>query len=131
MSIQKTNHPVIQAAVAVPVLKTASARTEWYDLNGWTDKVVSYDITDSATVDINITMEVSPQGAHELNAKTCTTKDYTSVQIVQTHTAEVLVRVDSDDVDDLKHPIRSARFFLENDEGNTTSTFNVWVEGWS
>lgn len=131
MSTQKTNHPVIYAVKEQAVLKEDGARTEWFDLNGWTDKVVSFEVTDAATVDINITLEVSPQGFYELNQKTCTTKDYVSVVIVNTHTAEVLVRKDSDDVDDLKHPIRSGRFFIENDEGTTTSTFNVWIEGWS
>ena len=131
MSIQTTNHPVWKVFTDEAVLKTASARSEWHDTSGWTDKVVSWEVTDSATVDINITMEVSPQGAYELNQKTCTTKDYASVQIVQASTVEVLVRKDSDDVDDLKHPVRSCRFFIENDEATTTSTFNVWLEGWS
>ena len=131
MSIQKVNHNVWHAAVDQVVAKSASARTEWWDTNGWTDKVVEFEVDDSATVDIHITAEVSEQGYYELNNKTCTTDDYSSFDIVDAHTAKVIVRKDADDIDDLQRPIRSMRFFLENDEASTDSTFNVRLSGWS
>ena len=93
--------------------------------------MVEFEVDDAGTVDINITMEVSEQGYYELNNKTCTTDDYSSIDIVDAHTGKVTVRKDAEDVDDLQRPIRSTRFFLENDEGTTASTFNVRLSGWS
>ena len=131
MSIQKVNHPVWHALVDKSIGTTSSTTTEWWDTNGWTDKVVELEIDDSGTVDVNVTLHVSSQGYYELNDKTCTTDDYSTVSIVDAHTGKVTIRYDSSDVDDLQRPTRSVRFFVENDEGSTASTVNVWLEGWS
>ncbi len=131
MSVQKVNHPVWHALVDTSILKTANTTTEWYDTNGWTDKKVVLAVTDAGTADNNVTMHCSPKGYYELNNKTCTTADYYSVDIVDAHAGEVMIKYDSDDVADLGKPIRSIRFFVENDEANTTSVVNLWLEGWS
>ena len=131
MSNQKVNHSVWHALVAESIGTTANTTSEWWDTNGWTDKVVTLEVTDAGTADINVTMQVSPLGYYELNNLTADTNDYASVSIVDAHAGEVLIRYDSSDVDDLQRPIRSTRFFVENDEASTASTVNVWLEGWS
>ena len=131
MSIAKVNHNVWHALVDKAILKTASHTTEWFDTNGWTDKQVTLEVDDAGTADNNVTLHVSPKGYYELNQITATTDDYYSVSIVDAHAGEVMIKYDSDDVADLGKPMRSVRFFVENDEATTTSTINCWLEGWS
>ena len=132
MSIQKVNHPVARLVDAEVVAKSGGTYTsDWYDTNGWTDKVVTVDLDDTGTADVTIAMQVSNQGYYELNNKTITTDDYVSVTIIANLATETQVRYDSDDVDDLKHPIRSTRFLITNNEGTTATTVTVDIEGWS
>ena len=132
MSIDKVNHPVARLVNAEVVAKSGGTYTSgWYDTNGWTDKVVTVDLDDTGTADVTIAMQVSNQGYYELNNKTITTDDYVSVTIIANLATETQVRYDSDDVDDLKHPIRSTRFLITNNEGTTATTVTVDIEGWS
>ena len=131
MSVQKVNHPVWHALSDKEIATTSSYTSEWHDTNGWTDKQVVLEIDDSGTVDVNVTLHVSPKGYYELNNLTATTDDYYSVSIVDAHTGKVMIKYDSDDVAQLGKPMRSVRFFVENDEGSTASTVNCWLEGWS
>ena len=105
--------------------------SEWFDTSGWTDRVVSFELDSGGTIDFNVTMHISSQGAYELNNKTCTTEDYVAVTIVNAHTAAVYVRYDSDDIDELKIPVRSTRFIIENDQAELVTGVSLWFEGWS
>ena len=132
MSIDKVNHPVARLVNAESVAKSGATYTsDWYDTNGWTDKVVTVDIYDTGTADVTIAMHVSNQGYHELNNKTVTTDDYVSVSIIANLATETQVRYDSDDIDDLKRPVRSTRFLITNNEATTASTVTVDIEGLS
>jgi len=132
MSTMKVNQPVARLVNAEVVAKSGGTYTsDWYDTNGWTDKVVTVDLYDTGTADVTIAMQVSNQGYYELNNKTITTDDYVSVTIIANLATETQVRYDSDDVDDLKHPIRSTRFLITNNEGTTATTVTVDIEGWS
>ena len=136
MSIQKTNHSVWHPFVAQTIAKnTAATTSEWFDTNGWTDKVVTINPTIGAggsAVDCNIDILVSPKGAYELNNETTVdTEDYQVVQIVDNHTAAIVARFDSSDVDDLQRPIRSMAVVVDNDEASDGLVIDVWVEGWS
>ena len=105
--------------------------SEWFDVSGWREKVVSYEVDSGGTIDFNLTMHVSNQGYYELNNKTCTTDDYVSIAIVDAHTAAILVRVDGSDLDDLTRPIRSVRFVIENDQAQVVTGCSVTIEGLS
>ena len=132
MSTMKVNQPVARLVNAEVVAKSGGTYTsDWYDTNGWTDKVITVDLDDTGTADVTIAMQVSNQGYYELNNKTITTDDYVSVTIIANLATKTQVRYDSDDVDDLKHPIRSTRFLITNNEGTTATTVTVDIEGWS
>jgi len=138
MSIQKVNHNVIrfwngtEGALTVVAGATPTKTSEWVDVNGWTDKVVSFEVDSGGTIDANVLLQVSPQHYYELNNKTCTTDDYVEITIVDAHTAAILVRKDASDIDDLQRPFRSCRAIIDNDQGAEAITgFSVWIEGWS
>ena len=139
MSSSKVNHNVWKAHNAATVAAGSSASlsagtnvSEWWDVNGWTDKVVSLDVDSSGSIDINVDLYVSPLGYYELNnAASVDTGDYQVVQIVDNHTVGTLTRFDSADVDDLQRPIRSVCVALDNGDASDAATVNVWLEGWS
>ena len=119
MSIQKVNHNVWKAFDDQSVVKSSSSATsEWWDINGWTDKVVTYeaDVTDgSGSLSLTYTMDVSPRGYYELNnGATPTTDDYVTITIASAASTAIAARVDAADVDDLQRPMRSARFKVVN-----------------
>ena len=131
MSIQKVNHPVWRPFVDQALdASTGTATSEWWDVNGWTDKRISWEV-DGANTDFDIDMHISPQGYYELNDKTCTTEDYEVVNIVTAHAAQILASIDSSDVDELQRPVRSMRLVIGNDSATAITASNVWVEGWS
>ena len=138
MSIAKVNHPVWKAIDAQSLAVDGAgdnASSEWWDTNGWTDKVISAECTKAAgsgAIDININMLVSPKGYYELNNETTVdTEDYESIAIVDALAVGTLTRYDSSDVDDLQRPIRSMKLYVENDNSADACTVNIWVEGWS
>lgn len=140
MSIQKVNHNVVKLWPGTDgALATAGAgvegadllTSEWFDTNGWTDKVVSFDVDSAGVIDTDVTVHMSPQHYYELNNKTCTTDDYVAVAIVEANTVGTLVRKDASDVDDLQRPCRSMRVVIMNDQAEVVTGFTVWVEGWS
>lgn len=138
MSIQKVNHNVIrfwngtEGALTVSGGATPTKTSEWVDVNGWTDKVVSFEVDSGGTIDANVLLQVSPQHYYELNNKTVTTDDYVEITIVDAHTAATLVRKDASDIDDLQRPFRSCRCIIDNDQAAEAITgFSVWIEGWS
>jgi hypothetical protein len=138
MSIQKVNHPVWKPFDAQKILATVQAtESGWWDTNGWTDKVVTVEVTSetpagSAQIDINVDLWVSPKGYYELeNETTVDTDDYEVISIVDGLTAATLTRYDAQDVDDLQRPIRSMKVVVDNDHASLYATVDVWVEGWS
>ena len=134
MSIQKVNHsvwrPFVDQALAA-VGAGDNATSEWWDVNGWTDKRVSWEVDSGGTIDFDMEMHISPQGYYELNNKTASTEDYEVVALVTAHTAAILASVDSSDIDELQRPIRSMRIKISNDQAEPVTASNVWVEGWS
>ena len=110
---------------------TETLTSEWIDTSGWTDRVVSVDVDSGGTIDFNLTMHISSQGYYELNNKTCTTEDYVAVSIVDALASGVYTRYDSDDIDELKVPVRSVRFVIENDQAEPVTGSYVKIEGWS
>ena len=139
MSIQKVNHSVwhahVDTALDVSGGTAPNSLSEWWDTNGWTDKVISVlaDPTDgSGVIDLNVNIYVSPKGSYELNNETTVdTEDYVNIAIVSAQTATIMTRYDSSDVDDLQRPMRSMAVLVDNDEASEATTVNVWVEGWS
>lgn len=134
MGIQKVNHNVWKAFDSQSIAKsTAGTISEWWDCNGWTDKVVTLNATPAAgSPDINVDILYSPKGYYELNNETTVdTQDYEVIQIVDNHTAAIIIRFDADDVDDLQRPARSCAIVVDNDEASNACTVDVWVEGWS
>jgi hypothetical protein len=132
MSIQKVNHNVVRLIDDESIAAASgSYESVWYDTNGWTDKVVTYDVDSSGSIALTITADISPVGYYELNNKTATTDDYATITIASGAAGAVVVRVDSDDLDDLQRPIRSLRFKAVNADGSDASVVNVWAEGWS
>jgi len=136
MSTLKVNHPVWKAIDAQKILKTVqNTASEWWDTNGWTDKVITVEVdkeAGSAAIDINVDMWVSPKGYYELrNAASVSTEDYEVVSIVDGHASGIMTRFDSSDVDDLQRPVRSMKIVVDNDNASLYATVNVWVEGWS
>jgi hypothetical protein len=105
--------------------------SKWIDTNGWTDRVIAFEVDSTSTIDFDVTMHISSQSAYELNNKTCTTEDYVAVTIVNAHTAAVYKRYDSDDIDELKIPVRATRFVINNDDATATTGVAFWLEGWS
>ena len=134
MSIQKVNHNVWKAFVDQALAAVGAgdnATSEWWDVNGWTDKRVSWEVDSAGTIDFDMEMHISPQGYYELNNKTASTEDYEVVALVTAHTAAILASVDSSDIDELQQPIRSMRIKISNDQAEPVTASNVWVEGWS
>ena len=137
MSIGKVNHPVWKAFDAQKILKTVqNTASEWWDTNGWTDKVITAQITKevagSSASNVDIEIWVSPKGYYELrNEATVDTEDYEVISIVDSLTVGTMTRYDSSDVDDLQRPVRSMKVVVDNDQGSFYATVNVWVEGWS
>ena len=110
---------------------TETKTSEWISTEGWTDRVVAWEVDSAGTIDFNVTMHISSQSWDVLNAKTCTTEDYVAVVIVNAHTDAVYTRKDSDDIDELKIPVRSTRFVIENDQAEPVTGVTLWFEGWS
>ena len=138
MSNQKVNHNVWKpfdgtaGALTVSGGLTPTKTSEWFDTNGWVDKVVTFEVDSGGTIDTDVIVHMSPQHYYELNNKTCTTDDYQAVTISTANTVATMVRVDGDDVDDLQHPCRSMRVVIDNDQAAEAVTgFTVWVEGLS
>ena len=137
MSIQKVNHNVIKfwdgtaGALTATAGEAPTLTSEWVDVNGWTDKVVSFEVDSAGTIDTDVILHVSPQGCYELNNKTCTTDDYIAVAISTANTVATLVRVDASDLDDLQRPMRSVRCVIDNDQAQAVTGFTVYIEGWS
>ena len=137
MSIQKVNHnvwkPFTDQALAA-VGAGDNATSVWYDVGGWTDTRISFEV-DGANTDFDIEIEISPMGYYELRALvtagTLTTEHYESVNIVTAHGAQILASVDSDDIDELQRPFRSCRFVISNDSATAITSSNMWMEGWS
>ena len=50
--------------------------SEWIDCSGWVDKRVSWEQDNAGTSDLDISMQISPEGYYELNNKTASTQDY-------------------------------------------------------
>ena len=134
MGFQKVNHSVVMpfSAQALDAVggTAPTVTSEWFDVNGWTEKKLSWEVDSSGAVDIDIILQHSPQGYYELNNKTVTTDDYIAINAVTTHTAAILAQLDSDDLDDLQRAMRSVRFIIDNDSA-TACTASVWFEGWS
>ena len=136
MSGSKINHNVIKPfdETSVDKSSTDSTTCEWLDINGWTDKKVSLLTADnSASIDVDVNMLVSPKGYYELNNETTVdANDYESIEIVNAHTtADTLTTFDGEDVDDLTRPMRSCKFTIDNDDASTAVEVSLWVEGWS
>ena len=144
MSSQNVNHNVWKpwsgaGTGDVGDLATAGAGVEgadlktsaWYDTSGWTDRVIGLQVGSAGTIDFDLIMHISSQGAYELNNKTATTADYVAVSIVDALTTGVYTRYDSDDIDELKIPVRSTRFVINNDQAAVVSGTSLTLEGWS
>ena len=137
MAKDKVNHQVIKFWDGTDGALTATAgsaptlTSEWVDVNGWTDKVVSFEVDSAGTIDTDVILHVSPQHYYELNNKTCTTDDYIAITISEANTVATLVRKDASDVDDLQRPMRSVRCVIDNDQAQAVTGFTVWIEGWS
>ena len=144
MSSQNVNHNVWKpwsgaSTGDVGDLATAGAGVEgadlktsdWYDTSGWTDRVIGLQVGSEGTIDFDLIMHISSQGAYELNNKTCTTADYVAVSIVDALTSGLYTRYDSDDIDELKIPVRSTRFVINNDQAAVVTGTILTLEGWS
>jgi hypothetical protein len=135
MSIQKVNHNVWQPFVATTLTAaggaTESRTSEWWDVGGWTDKRISWQM-DGANTDFDIDIHISPKGYYELNNEaTVDTEDYEVVSVVEAHGAQILASKDAQDIDELQRPFRSVRVYIENDSATAVTDFDVWFEGWS
>jgi hypothetical protein len=138
MAVDKIFHNVIQPWTGTDgALATAGAgvegadlkTSEWFDVTGWTNKVIAFEVDSDGTIDFNVWMDVSSRGAYELNNTTATTEDYVRLTIVEAHTAAVYIRKDFTDLDDLDRPVRSLRIIIENDEAEPVTGVNLWIEG--
>ena len=136
MSIQKVNHNVYKpwdgtegslAGVGAGDNKTS----EWLDVNGWTDKRISWEVDSLGTIDFDMEIHISPEHYYELNNKTATTDNYEVVAIVEAHTAAIMASIDAGDVDELQRPFRSCRFVISNDQAQAVTGTTVFIEGWS
>ena len=138
MSIQKTNHPTVLLFPGTSGALTAvggaadNLNSAWIDTSGWTDKKISYVVT-GANTDADIIAHLSPMGYSELTdlGTSVSTQHYKAVTITTAIAAQTMGSVDSDDVDDLKRPIRSMRINISNDSATAITAFKVWIEGWS
>jgi hypothetical protein len=136
MSVAKVNHNVFKPFSATSVAKgsTDSTTCEWLDINGWTDKKVSLLTADnSASIDVDVNMLVSPKGYYELNNETTVdANDYESIELLAAHTtADTLTTIDAQDIDELQRPMRSCKFTIDNDDASTDVAVTLWIEGWS
>lgn len=139
MANSKIFHPIFQpwsgtdgALTVASVTATATRTSEWFDISGWTDKVISWEIDGAdASPDLGIVAHISSQGAYELNNKTATTDDYVAVTIAANHTDGVYTRKDATDFDDLQRPIRSIRFVITNNIEEVVTGITLSIEGWS
>ena len=136
MAVGKVNHNVFKPFDAVSVAKnsTDSTTCEWLDINGWTDKKVSLLTADnSASIDVDVNMLISPKGYYELNNETTVdANDYESIELIAAHTtADTMVTIDAEDIDELQRPARSCKFTIDNDDASTAVAVSLWVEGWS
>ena len=137
MAKDKVNHQVIKFWDGTDGALTATAgaaptlTSDWVDVNGWTDKVVSFEVDSEGTIDTDVILHASPQHYYELNNKTCTTDDYVAYAISTANTVATMVRVDASDVDDLQRPMRSVRCVIDNDQAQAVTGFTVYLEGWS
>jgi hypothetical protein len=132
MSNQKVNHPVVKLIDGESIAAgSASFTSEWYDTNGWTDKVATYEVDSSGSIALTVTADISPEGYYELNNKTVTTDNYSTITIASGATVAVATRVDGSDLDDLQRPIRSMRLKAVNADASDASVVTVWIEGWS
>lgn len=104
--------------------------SEWFDTSHWDEMAVAWEADDSQSLDYDISLHVSSQGYYELNNKTATTEDYSTVAVVANSTAKVYTRKDGSDVDDFLRPLRSARVYVYNNS-NAADSVTVWLEGWS
>lgn len=111
---------------------TPSKTSEWLDVSGWTDKKIAWEVDSGGTIDFNVTIDVSSQGAYELNNKTVTTDDYVTETVVDADTTAVYKYRDASDLDALQRPIRALRVTIDNDQAAEAVTgVQLWVEGWS
>ena len=136
MAVGKVNHNVIKPFDAVSVAKSSTDSTtcEWLDINGWTDKKVSLLTADnSASIDVDVNMLISPKGYYELNNETTVdANDYESIELLAAHTtADTLTTIDAEDIDELQRPARSCKFTIDNDDASTAVSVSLWIEGWS
>ncbi len=136
MSVQKVNHNVwkpwtgLDGALA-GVGAGDNKTSEWWDVNGWTDKRISWEVDSDGTIDFDMEIHISPEGYYELNNKTATTQNYEVVAIVTAHTAAILASIDAQDIDELQRPFRSCRFVISNDQAQAVTGTSLWLEGWS
>ena len=132
MSVQKVNHNVLKPWVAQSIAAASGSHTtEWLDVNGWTDKVFSYDVNSSGSIALTVTADISSQHYYELNNKTVTTNDYETVTLVAAGTGAIYDRVDAEDLDDMQRPWRSVRFKGVNADASDASVVTAQIEGWS
>ena len=132
MSIQKVNHNVIKPWVNQSIASSSGTHTTaWVDVNGWTDKVFTYEADSSGSIALTITADISPQHYYELNNKTCTTDDYVTITLASAASGAIAARVDASDVDDLQRPMRSIRFKGLNADGSDATVVTAYIEGWS
>lgn len=107
--------------------------SEWLDIANWEGKSIQWEVDSAGTVDFNINMHISPNGAYENNQKTCTTDDYINILVVNGETDKTLTRIEFDDLDELalyNGPIRSCRLQIDNDQAQAVTGCQVWIEGW-
>jgi len=122
------------ATVGAGVEGADQLTSEWLDIANWEEKSIQWEVDSDGTVDFNINMHISPNGAYENNQKTCTTEDYINVLVVNGHSTKVLTRLEFDDLDELalyNGPIRSCRLQIDNDHADAVTGCQVWIEGWS
>jgi hypothetical protein len=137
MSDKRVNHPKVQLFTDQALDATGgtapSATSAWYDTSGWTDKRVSWEVDSGGAIDIDIKMHISPLHYQVLTdlGTSVTTDEYESVDVVTTHTAAIMASIDSADVDELRRPYASTRFYVDNDSAAAVTAFNLWLEGWS
>ena len=135
MSIQKVNHSVWHPWTGTDGALAAvgagdNQTSDWHDINGWTDKRLSWVVT-GANTDADIILHISPKGEYELNQITADTTDYEVLAAVTAHAAQIMASIDAEDLDELQRPIRSMRINISNDSATAITAFEVWLEGWS
>ena len=137
MSSPNVNHNVVCPWVGTSGEMTAAGgaaptlTSEWIDCSGWVDKRVSWTQVNAGTSDLDIFIQISPEGYYELNNKTASTQDYEQITLASAHSGEIVASVDAEDNDELQRPFRSARFVVDNDSATAVTSFTLWFEGWS